>query len=149
MRIHLLAVLLVQSSACSSSKSAEIKVTELGIAINAPDSWKPDKRGDGVTLGSGTDGVVLRASDTKLASIDDARKALMSGAKIKKEEKLASGGYLFIYDVEFPSSDKPMLLPYVTVLLPTAKGSISCEVQLQPSQDPTPYADVCKSMRSL
>ena len=143
-------LVIVAVCACSkkSATPAELKIDELGVAITVPSNWQLTKDGGGVKIASGMSGVMLRAETAKITNLDEAKVRLMSGAKIKEQKQLPSGGYLFTYDVEFPGKP-PMLLPYVTVLLPVKEAVVRCELQLQPGQEATSTTTACSSMRPL
>jgi hypothetical protein len=135
--------------ACSSKSGAptEVKIDELGVAITVQTDATVGRRGTDLTVG----GVILRRDDTKIASAADAKVLLMSGAKVRDQKQLPSGGFLFVYDVEFPmgTGKPPSLLPYVTVILPVHDHAVRCELQLQPGQDPAPTIATCSSLRAL
>ena len=144
MRIALAALLL---AGCSKPK--EITVDELGIKITVPSNWDKKNRGDGIAFISGMDGVILRAEDKPIKSIEEAREKLIMGAKMREEKKLPTGAFYFDYDVDYGGAGKPMLLRHIEVLLPTAKGHVQCTLQLQESQDAEPIVKACSSMKPI
>jgi hypothetical protein len=139
----------VTAFACSSKSGAptEVKVDDLGVAITVQTDATVGKRGDDVTVG----GVILRRDDAKVANAADAKARLMSDAKVRDQKQLPTGGFLFVYDVEFPmgGGQPPSVLPYVTVILPVHDHAVRCELQLQPGQDPAPTIATCSSLRAL
>ncbi len=144
----MLLVVLAASVAGCSSKPSEVTVDELGVALTVPSDWARTKRSDGIAFVHGLDGVLLRKEPHAIKTIDDARNALIVGAKIHEERQLPTGGFFFHFDVDYGTKDKPMVLPHIEVLLPTAGGTITCELQLQPSQDAAPIANACSSMHA-
>jgi hypothetical protein len=140
--------LLVLVTGCSS-KPEEKTIDELGIKITVPGNWDKKKRGDDISISSGMDGVILRAETTPIKTIDDAKGRLIQGYKMREEKTLPSGVFLFDFDVDYGTAGKPMLLRHVEAMLPTAKGYVSCTLQLQPDQDAGPIKQACGSMKPI
>lgn len=142
--------------ACSSkesrpavAESKDVAVDELGVVVTVPGTWDLKQRGDGIAItGGGLDGVILRKGRGAAKTLEEARGELVQGGTFREEKPLPTGGFFFAYDVDFGTKDKPMVLPNVAVVLPTASGSVLCELQLQPTQDPAPIARACSSMRT-
>ena len=140
-------VTLVLLSSCSS-KPQDVTVDDLGVTLTVPGNWSVKKRGESeVAIMSGMDGVILRRERTPAATLAEAREALVQGAKIREEKQLPSGGFLFDYDTNFGTPEKPMMLRTVTSVLRTPTGTVSCQLQLQADQDAAPIVAACASMR--
>jgi len=132
-----------------SSKPEEKKLDKLGITITVPGNWKQKEHNASITLASGLDGVILRAEDEPIKTIDDAKARLIQGYKLRSEKTLPNGAFAFDYDIDYGTAAKPMVLRHIEVLLPTAKGHVSCKLQLQASQDPGPIEKACASMKPI
>ncbi len=144
---HWSALTLLLLSNCSS-KPKDVTVDDLGVTLTVPGDWSVKKRGESdVAVMSGTDGVILRRERKPLTTIAEARESLVVGAKIREEKQLPTGGFLFDYDTDFGTSEKPMILRTVTSFLTTSTGTLSCQLQLQPDQDAAPIKAACGSMR--
>lgn len=142
------ASLLLVLVACSS-KPEKKSVPELGIEITVPGDWAKKERNGGIAFSSGLDGVILRGEKEPIKSIEEAKGRLIQGFKLRSEKALPTGGFLFDYDVDFGTKDKPMLLRHITVLLPTKAGHVECTLQLQADQDAGPIEKACASMTPI
>ena len=140
--------LLVLVTGCSS-KPEEKTVDEMGIKITVPGNWDKKKRGDDISISSGMDGVILRSETTPIKTIEDAKGRLIQGFKMREEKTLPNGVFLFDFDVDYGTPGKPMLLRHIEGMLPTAKGYVSCTLQLQPDQDAEPIKTACGSMKPI
>lgn len=143
-------------AACSRSEPADRivadtidhSIAKLGVVITTPAAWTVEQRGDDIAItGGGLDGVILRKGRGGGKTLEEARGELVQGGKFREEKPLPTGGFFFAFDVDYGTRDKPMVLPHVAVVLPTASGAVLCELQLQPSQDEAPIAKACSSMR--
>ncbi|MDQ3334213.1 MAG: hypothetical protein M4D80_03560 [Myxococcota bacterium] len=132
-----------------SSKPEEKTVDEMGIKITVPGNWDKKKRGDDISISSGMDGVILRVEKEPIKTIEDAKGRLIQGYKMREEKTLPSGVFLFDFDVDYGTTGKPMLLRHIEGMLPTAKGHVSCTLQLQPDQDAEPIKQACSSMKPI
>jgi hypothetical protein len=134
----------------SCSKPKEVTVDELGVTLTVPGGWDVKKHGDNdVAISSGgLDGVILRRESKPVTTLAEGHEALIVGYKLREEKPLPKGGFLFDYDVDFGTAEKPMLLRMITTFLTTPTGTVSCQLQLQADQDPAPIVAACTSMHA-